>query len=153
MTRNGFTRSVTLAMWMAGSAAMLAQSGSITYDGAAETTIAGTILHVVSFSAPDGSVGVHFDFQTPAGLVNVHVAPAMFIGMNNSSFFADDKIAIIGVTVVQDGNKWFVARAVTKDRKTLVLRGDDGKPAWTPAIDGTDGCGVAHPGLPRGTEL
>jgi hypothetical protein len=153
MTRHRIARGFMFMLWLGASAGVLAQSGSFSYSRAAETTATGTILHVVSFPAPDGSVGVHFDLQTPAGFVNVHVAPAMFIGMNNASFFADDKVAIVGVTVVQDGNKSFVARAITKDLTTLVLRGDDGKPAWTPAIDGIDGCGVNHAALPKGTEM
>jgi hypothetical protein len=153
MTRNAVKRGFIVALWMAGSTAIFAQTGPFVYDRAAETTVAGSILHVVAFAAPDGSVGVHFDLKGPNGMVNVHVAPAMFIGINNFSFLADETIAIIGVPVVQDGNKWFLARAITKDGKTIVLRGEHGKPAWTPAIDGTDGCGVAHPAIPRGTEL
>ena len=43
--------------------------------------------------------------------------------------------------------------AEVKDGKTLTLRSAQGKPAWTPAADGVDGCGVAHLPLPRGTEM
>jgi hypothetical protein len=95
----------------------------------------------------------YFDLQGPTGMINVHVAPAMFIGMNNFSFLADEQVEVVGVSVFQDGNKSFIARSITTKGKTLTLRAQDGMPAWTPADDGTDGCGVAHPALPRGTEL
>ena len=153
MTHRSFVRSATLVAWIAASAALLAQSGSIAYNPTEETTISGTILHVVSMQAPDG-FGVHFDLKTPNGLINVHVAPAAFIGTSNFWFFADDELEITGVKTFIDGNKSFVVRTIKKaDGKTLKLRGPDGRPLWTPAVDGTDGCGVSHPALPRGTEL
>ena len=152
MTRSLVSRGVAVTLWLAASAGILAQSGSI-YDPSAEITVTGTIKHVVSFTAPDGSVGVHLDFTTPDGMLNVHVAPALYIGMQNFWFFADDQLELVGVKSVVDGNKAFIARAVKKEGKALSLRHADGKPAWTPAVEGTDGCGVAHAALPRGTEL
>jgi hypothetical protein len=153
MTQTSFRRSFIVALVMAGSTAMLAQSGSLTYDRAAETIIAGKVLHVVPFAAPDGGVGVHFDLQGPGGLINVHVAPAIYMGQQNIAFFSDDEVEITGVKVDQDGNKAFVARIVKRGDKTFTMRTDEGKPSWTPQIEGTDGCGVNHPALPRGTEL
>jgi hypothetical protein len=153
MTLKTFARGFFLILWVGSAAAIGAQSRSFTYDPAAETTVTGMILHVVTFRAPDGVVGVHFDLQGPTGMINVHVAPAMYIGLNNFSFLADDQVEIAGVEVFEDGNKSFIARAIKAGGKTLRLRAADGTPAWTPAEDGTDGCGVAHPALPRGTEL
>ena len=153
MTHTKATRIVTLVAWMVSSAAMLAQSGSVTYDPAEETTLSGTILHVVSLQAPDG-FGVHFDLKTPNGMVNVHVSPALYIGESNFWFFADDELEITGVKMFMDGNKSFIVRSIKKaDGKTLTLRGPDGKPLWKPAVEGTDGCGVSHTALPRGTEM
>src|SRR5215208_2459321 len=92
MTRNRIARGLMFTLWLGASAGMLAQSGSVAYDSKAEVTVSGKILHLVSFAAPDGAVGVHFDLQTPAGLLNVHVAPALFIGQSNFWFFADHEI-------------------------------------------------------------
>lgn len=153
MTHRSFTRGATLAAWIAASAALLAQSGSVVYNPTEEVTITGAILHVVSLQGPDG-FGVHFDFKTPTGMVNVHVAPAAFIGASNFWFFAEDQLEITGVKTSVDGNNAFVARTIKKsDGKVLNLRGADGYPLWTPPIDGADGCGVSHPALPRGTEM
>jgi hypothetical protein len=153
MTAKRFVRDFVFTLGLGASAALLAQSSSFTYDPSAEVAVAGKILHVVSFMAPDGTAGVHFDFQTPAGMLNVHVGPAMFIGMQNVSYYADDQVEIVGVKSFVDGNKAFIARSVTKDGKTLAVRSAEGTPAWTPAADGIDGCGVAHAPLPRGTEM
>jgi hypothetical protein len=153
MTSNRIARGLVFTLWLGASAGMLAQSGSVTYNPAAEVTVSGKILHLASFPAADGGVGVHFDLQTAAGMLNIHVAPAMFIGQSNFWFYADSDVEIVAVKVALDGNKYFIARAVTKDGKTLTLRGSDGKPAWTPASEGVDGCGVNHLGVPRGTEL
>ena len=63
------------------------------------------------------------------GMINVHVAPAMYIGMRNFSFLADDQIEVTGMTSFLDGNKSFVARVIKKENgKALTLRGKDGKP-------------------------
>jgi len=152
MIRTLVARCCMVALSLGTSAAVLAQSGSIAYDPAAELTISGTIQHAVSFPAADGSVGVHFDFKTATGIVNVHVAPAMFIGQENFWFFADDRLEIVGVKALIDENSSFIARSITKDGKTLTLRRAGGAPAWSPAIEGADGCGVNHTALPRGTE-
>jgi len=152
MTRNLIARFVMCTVWLGLSVTMLAQSGSFTYDPAAEATVTGTIVAVVSLPAQSG-VGVHFDFRTADGMLNVHVAPALFIGMNNASYFAEDQLTLVGVKAFIDGNRSFIVRSITKDGQTLTLRAADGKPAWSPAVEGADGCGVAHPVLPRGTEM
>jgi hypothetical protein len=154
MTHTYPTRIVTLLAWIAASAALVAQSGSITYNPTEEAVVSGTILHVVSLQGPDG-YGVHFDLKTKSGLMNVHVSPAAYFGEKNVFFYADEEVELTGVKQFIDGNKSFLVRTIKKtaDGKTLELRDAEGKPRWTPATNGTDGCGVAHPALPRGTEL
>jgi hypothetical protein len=134
------------------SSVLLPAGAATRYDRAAEKLFSGTIKAVVSYPAPDGSVGVHFDLRTADGIVSVHVAPAMYIGGQNFWFFADDKVEIIGTRVSEDENAAILAKAIHKGSEMLVLRRDDGTPRWTPAVDGTDGCGVEHPPLQRATE-
>jgi hypothetical protein len=121
-------------------------------DGQAEPSITGTIKAVVTFQDAAGTVGVHLDLQTAEGLVSVHISPAMFMGENNFSFFADDQVEVIGRRTVHDGNSAIWATAVRKGRSLLVLRNADGTPKWAPPTEGADGCGVNHPVLPVGTE-
>ena len=121
-------------------------------DSAIEKPIAGTIKAVATFRDPSDTVGVHLDLLTEESLVNVHVAPAMFIGQNNFSFAFGDQVEIVGTRTVVDGNTAIWATTIQKGQAIFVLRNADGTPKWTPPIDGTDGCGVNHIALPRGTE-
>ena len=139
------------ALVIVASAALAAQTSS-RYDLAAAKTVSGTIKAVASYPAADGSVGVHLDLKTADGMVNVHVGPAMYIGQQNFWFFADDQIEIVGARVSDAGTTSIWPKAIVKGSAMLVLRNDDGTPKWTPGTDGADGCGVAHPALPRATE-
>jgi hypothetical protein len=116
------------------------------YDPAKEVTLGGIVTAVVATNSPDGTVGVHMDLQTAKNVsVRVHLGPAMFIGMNDASFFADDQVLITGAFVTHDGEVGLWARTVTKDRKTLALRNPDGTPRWSAVTaDDPDGCGIPH---------
>jgi hypothetical protein len=116
------------------------------YDPSVESSYGGVIIGVVSVAGPDGNVGVHVNLKTATGtIVKVHLGPAMFIGMNNFSFFADDQIRVTGAYVSHDGEVAIWARQVEKGGKTLDLRTADGTPRWPLATaEDPDGCGVSH---------
>jgi hypothetical protein len=116
------------------------------YDPAVEASYAGVIVGVVSVAGPDGTVGVHANLKTATGtIVKVHLGPAMFIGMNNFSFYAEDQILVKGAYVSHDGDVAIWARQVSKGGKTLDLRSSDGTPRWPLATaEDPDGCGVPH---------
>jgi hypothetical protein len=116
------------------------------YDPNVEASYGGVITSVISVAGPDGSVGVHLDLKTATGtIVKVHLGPAVFIGMNNFSFLADDLVLVRGAYVSHDGEVAIWARQVSKAGQTLALRGRDGAPRWTQATaEDPDGCGVSH---------
>jgi len=116
------------------------------YDPSAEQPYQGVITGVIATTGPDGTVGVHLNLQTSGGVVlKVHLGPAIFIGMNDASFFVDEAIALTGAFVNHDGEVAVWARQVTKNGKTLTLREPDGTPRWPFATaDDPDGCGVPH---------
>ena len=148
MMRHFITKAVLV---VASSVMLAAQSGSM-YDRANEKEYVGTIKALASFPAADGGVGVHFDLKTPDGaIVSVHVGPAMYIGMQNFWFFADDQVTIVGSRLVRDDNVSILAKSVQKGSDVLVLRNADGTPKWA-GDDGIDGCGVNHLPIARGTE-
>ena len=120
------------------------------YDPSTEVTYGGIVTGVVATRGPDGTVGVHLDLATGRGVsVRVHLGPAMFIGMNDSSFFADDQVLVTGAFVTHDGEVALWARTITKNGKTLALRSPDGTPRWPFATaDDPDGCGIAHAPVP-----
>jgi hypothetical protein len=116
------------------------------YDPAVEASYEGVVTGVISVTGPDGSVGVHLNVKTPTGAtLRVALGPALFIGMNNFSFFADDAIQLRGAYVKHGGDVALWAREVSKEGKTLALRGPDGAPRWPLATaEDPDGCGVSH---------
>jgi len=116
------------------------------YNPDVEATYTGVVAQVVSVAGADGNVGVHLNLKTSTGaVIKVHLGPAMFIGMNNFSFLADDLILVRGAAVSRDGEVAVWAREISKDGKMLTLRGSDGAPRWTQATaDDPDGCGVSH---------
>ena len=116
------------------------------YDPNAEAAFGGVITQVISVVGPDGTVGVHLNLKTGTGkVVRVHVGPAMFIGMNNFSFFADEQVLVTGPIVSRAGESAVWAREVTKGGKTLTLRSPDGTPRWPYATaEDPDGCGISH---------
>jgi hypothetical protein len=144
-------RKIVVSILVAGAVAVsaAAQSRSAApaqYDPSAEVSYGGIVTAVIGVTAPDGTVGVHLSLKTGTGvLVKVHVGPAMFIGMNNFSFFADDQVLVRGSLVSHDGETALWARQVSKAGKTLTLRGEDGAPRWPYATaEDPDGCGVSH---------
>ena len=120
------------------------------YDPNIEASYGGVVVSVISVTGPDGTVGVHLNLKTATGtIVKVHLGPAVFIGMNNFSFFADDLILVRGAYVSHDGEVALWARQVSKEGKTLTLRSPDGTPRWPVATaDDPDGCGVSHAPMP-----
>ena len=74
------------------------------YDPATEVTYGGIVTGVVPTNGPDGSVGVHLTLATARGVaVKVQLGPAVFIGMNDASFIADDQVLVTGAFVTHDG--------------------------------------------------
>jgi hypothetical protein len=147
MMRKVLSSVFVMAVVIGGSAILAAQSNATAparYERSMETTVGGTITEIISEFGADGAVGIHAIVKTSAGLVNVQIGPATYIGASNFSFLKDDRVAIIGATVTRNGATGVWARSVTKDGQTLVLRDEDGTPKWTATGDDPDGCGVSH---------
>ncbi len=145
-----------ISKWLSGAlvlsaSAMLAAQSPSPYNGAAEKVVSGTIKTAVALPAADGSVGVHLDLRTAEGIVDIHVAPAMFIGQENFWFFADETVVVTGFTLAGEDEGPIWAKAVKKGSTVLVLRREDGTARWATGNDGVDGCGVNHPSIQRTT--
>ena len=132
----------------AGSAA--AQTKLLKFETTAETTIRGTIAEVIAVTDADGNVGVHMTVKTAQGLVAVRVGPAMYIGINNFSFFVDDDVEVMG-SAMAPRTAAFIAKQVTYRGRILTLRDETGAPVWDSMLEGSDGCGVQHVANADGT--
>ena len=145
MMRNVAVSVFVISAWV-GLAAQTPGTASPVYDLAEEVTYGGIVTTVIPVDGADGTVGVHLNLQVARGVsVKVHLGPAMFIGMNDSSFLSDDLVLVTGALVAHDGEVALWARTITKNGKTLALRSADGTPRWPHATaDDPDGCGVEH---------
>jgi hypothetical protein len=144
------SRCIKTGVLAAAATVALAAQAPARYDRTQEQTFSGTIRAVASYPTAEGAVGVHLDLQTADALLDVRIGPATFIGQENFWFFAEDKLVVIGARVSgPEGPIW--ARAIQRGSTVLALRTDDGTPRWSPATNGTDGCGVNHPPIQRTT--
>ena len=143
-------RTLAVSTFVIGACAALAAQAPVTapraYDASREVTVGGVVTSVVPTTGADGVVGVHLAVENARGtIVRVHLGPALFIGMNDGWFAADDQVLVTGAFVTHDGDMALWARQITKDGRTITLRSPDGTPRWPYATaDDPDGCGVAH---------
>ena len=129
--------------------AMLAAQVPARYDRAAEAQMSGTVKVVVPLRADDGSVGVHLELRTVDAIVDVRIAPALFVGEQNFWFDAGDALVVTGALV--EGGDAIVAKTIQKGARVLTLRSADGTPKWASKTEGSDGCGTIHPPMQRTT--
>ena len=146
MTRKAAVSIFVLGAWAAPLIAQTLAKAPHAYDATTEITVKGTVVQVLSAPGPDGNVGVHMKVQGAGEKpIMIHLAPAIFIGMNNFSFLVDDEVTVTGAYVAHSGEIGLWARTVTKGGNTLTLRDTDGTPRWPFATaEDPDGCGIAH---------
>lgn len=115
------------------STALLAQSpgrGMRNYDPSTEAKFSGVIENVYQANGKC-CAGTHFTVKTEAETLDVHVGPAGYISQQQFSFTKGDQVEILGSRVKMNGSEAVIAREITKDNKTLVLRNAQGIPQWS----------------------
>jgi hypothetical protein len=129
--------------------AVLAAQAPARFDRAAEAQMSGTVKVVIPLRADDGSIGVHLELRTVDAIVDVRVAPALFVGEQNFWFDAGDALVVTGA--LAEGGDAIVAKTIQKGARVLTLRSADGTPKWVSKTEGSDGCGTIHPPMQRTT--
>jgi hypothetical protein len=104
--------------------------GMRNYDPKTELTLKGTIQDVQEQSGKNGQMGTHLTLNTESGTLPVHVGPSSYIAKKQFSFAKGDEIQVLGSKVLIAGNEAPLAREITKNGKTLVLRNAQGVPQW-----------------------
>jgi DNA polymerase III alpha subunit len=105
--------------------------GGRKYDPKSEVTVKGTVQDVQQQTGKNGWSGTHLTLNTDAGTFDVHVGPSSYIAQKNFSFAKGDKIEVVGSKVTISDKEALLAREITKDGKTLVLRNAQGVPEWS----------------------
>jgi DNA/RNA endonuclease YhcR with UshA esterase domain len=100
------------------------------YDPKTEVTVKGTVQDVQQYTGRRGGTGVHLVLKTDSSTLNVHVGPSAYISQQHFSFAKGDSIEVVGSMTTVRGAEALLAREITKDGKTLVLRDAQGIPKW-----------------------
>ena len=120
------------------------------YDKATETTLQGTVQEVQTHEGRMGGTGTHLLLNTGAGIVDVHVGPTNWLTGKKYGFAEGDSLEVVGSKIKLNGADAIIAREITKGDTKMVLRNENGIPAWSgggrgvPGSDGT-GCGCGRP--------
>ena len=66
--------------------------------------------------------------------LEVHLGPQWFLEENNLALQPNDDIEVTGSRITVGGKTFIVAKQISKGDQSLVIRKDNGKPAWTNSI-------------------
>jgi len=134
-TLKSLLMAITLGLAFAATAAVAqgrgAGMGTPNYNPKTEVTVKGTIEDVQQQQGRHGWMGTHLVLKTDSGTLDVHAGPSGYIAENHFSFAKGDVIEVIGSKVTIQDKDALLAREITKDEKTLVLRNAQGIPAWS----------------------
>ncbi len=100
------------------------------YDPKTEVKMKGTVADVQQHPGKRGGTGTHLILKTESGSLPVHVGPSSYIAKKQFSFSKGDQIEVLGSKVSLAGTETLIAREITKEGKTLVLRNAQGIPEW-----------------------
>jgi hypothetical protein len=106
-------------------------TGTSMYDPKTEATVKGTIEEVQQQTGKRGWSGTHLILKTDAATFDVHVGPSGYLAQQKFPLVKGDMIEVVGSKVTIAGKEALLAREVTKDGKTLVLRNAQGIPQWS----------------------
>lgn len=136
MQRSSWSRLALVSFLTLMSMPLLAQGsgpgkGMRNYDPKTEVTVKGTIEDVQQQTRKAGWSGTHLMLKTDAATIDVHVGPSSYIAQKQFTFAKGDPIEVVGSKVAMAGQEALLAREITKNGKTLVLRNTKGIPEWS----------------------
>jgi hypothetical protein len=76
--------------------------------------------------------------KTDSGTLAVHVGPSAYIARQQFTFAKGDPVEVVGSKVSMAGKDMLLAREITKDGKTLVVRNAQGVPKWAGGRHGSN---------------
>ena len=100
---------------------------SFSYDVSRETQIQGTVVSYTA-SSTTAPIGPHAVIQTASGNVDVHLANADTMKINDVFLAAGDSVKIVGASHNFGNGDVFLARVLQKGNQTVTLRNAKGIP-------------------------
>ena len=116
---------------LATTAALAQGPGMRQYDPKTEVKVLGTVEDVQQQNGRHGWSGTHLILKTDSETLDVHLGPSSFLAQKGFSFAKGDKLEVTGSRVKMNGKDTLIAREITKDGKSLVLRNAQGVPEWS----------------------
>lgn len=95
------------------------------YDKAHEITVNGSIQRVVPSSTPGVPAGLHLLVAGSNGLVDAHLGPYLTKELQ-AGFQAGAAVRIVGAMQTVRGKNYLLARQVSIDGRTIVVRSENG---------------------------
>lgn len=128
------TSALALLAMLAAPTALLAQppggGQARNYDPRTVEIVEGTVRKLDHVAHGGRSSGVHLVLETAKGPLAVHLGPSWYLDEQKVHVDVGDRVRIQGSRVEVDGAPALIAREVTKDGTSLVLRDPAGRPAW-----------------------
>ncbi len=100
------------------------------YDKTAVAEINGTVTDVREVTKDKALAGLHLTVQTGSDSLDVYVGPVEFVKVCEFTFAKGDRVQVIGSKVTFEGAKVVLAREVTREKVTLLIRDKEGEPLW-----------------------
>ena len=102
------------------------------YDTTTVTTISGVITSVDSVASPRGNnYGLRMSVQDSSGTTTVFIGPASYLASQGFTLGKGDTVQVTGSKVHFNQNDILIAAQIVDGGKTIKLRDDTGKPAWS----------------------
>ncbi len=130
-----FVASVTLAApwkgWRGSGGWGMGSQYNRMYNPATVETLTGTVEAVDKVTPMKGmNTGIHVVLKTDKETISVHLGPEWFVERLDTKIQKGDTIEVKGSRVIFDGKPAVIAAEVKKGDSTLVLRDNNGIPAW-----------------------
>jgi hypothetical protein len=102
------------------------------YDLDTVTTLQGTVGAVNVVPARGGRMGgLHLTLQTQGQTMEVHLGPTWYLQREGIELAKGDAVEVSGSVVDLEGATFLIARELKKGQKIVVLRNEQGIPAWS----------------------
>jgi hypothetical protein len=102
------------------------------YDPKTVETLSGEVVSVELVTPVKGMTqGVHLAVKTEKETIAVHLGPSWYLENQDVKFAPKDTVEVKGSRVTLAGQPALIAAEVKKGDETLVLRDEQGFPAWS----------------------
>jgi len=102
------------------------------YNPETVETVSGEVVSIEKITPGKGMYyGIHLTVKTDKETISIHLGPGWFIENQSITIEPEDKIEVKGSRVSFEGKPAIVAAEVNKGEEILVLRDENGFPAWS----------------------